>query len=336
MIYYRKIIKIKAEDSPNVQLGLAQIAAGLKPTNEILVPGVLSFEEYQYRRDTWKPERQTVGLDAEFYEGPELKLFPKEWLQLACNIERVALCRSHPAEAIGVDPGEGGANTVWAVINRYGLKEMISEKTPDTSVIPKRTLELMRKHPTVEASKVCFDRGGGGKQHADTMRSMHPTLKAIRTVGFGKPITLEPQRGMRQFPEKKEYSEDKYVYCMQRDEMFGELSILIDPAAGVGYKSATFQDGKMITPPVIGRMFAIPRDNAIYVELHRQLALFPRSYDKEGRLKLPPKTRNPGEKETLKKTLVEIMGASPDESDALAIAGHAMLHRPIQQKASAL
>lgn len=339
MIYYRRIIKITAEDSPNVQLGLAQLKAGIKPTNKILIEygNILSWDEYCYRKDTWDEARQCVGLRAEFYEGPELKLFPRDWLNLACEIERVQLCRSHPAEAIGVDPGEGGANTVWCAINKYGLKEMISEKTPDTSVIPHRTIDFWKKrHPTVEPSRICFDRGGGGKQHADVIRSMHPDWRVVRTVAFGEPINIPPQRGMKQFPERFEYYEDKYVYCMRRDEMFGELSNLVDPRRGIGYQPAIIVQGQVKTLAQTGKMFAIPRDNPTYLELHRQLALFPKLYDKEGRLKIPSKNRNPGEKETNKKTLIEIIGNSPDEADALGIACHAMLHRPKQQFASVI
>jgi hypothetical protein len=39
--YFRRVIRIKAEDSPNVRYALAQIAAGKKPTGEVILPGVL-------------------------------------------------------------------------------------------------------------------------------------------------------------------------------------------------------------------------------------------------------------------------------------------------------
>ena len=91
MRYYRKIIKIRAEDSPNVRLALEQQRLGIIPTNEILVPGVLTWTECCKRRATWDAIRQCIGLDAEFYEGAELLLFPPEWLnraeQLAARIK---------------------------------------------------------------------------------------------------------------------------------------------------------------------------------------------------------------------------------------------------------
>jgi hypothetical protein len=56
-------------------------------------------------------------------------------------------------------------------------------------------------------------------------------------------------------------------------------------------------------------------------------------YDEEGRMMLLPKSRKPGGNAT-QKTLTELIGHSPDEADALALAVHAMLH-PGERKPTA-
>ena len=42
----RKIIRIKAEESPNVRYALAEIKAGREPSHRILVPGVKTYATY--------------------------------------------------------------------------------------------------------------------------------------------------------------------------------------------------------------------------------------------------------------------------------------------------
>ncbi|HWY35501.1 MAG TPA: hypothetical protein VNX68_12720, partial [Nitrosopumilaceae archaeon] len=81
--YYRKIIKIKATDSPNVRLALLQIERGEKPTGEILVPGVKSYEEYTKNIELWDDYQKSVSLEEEFYKGAEIYLYPSKWLDLA-------------------------------------------------------------------------------------------------------------------------------------------------------------------------------------------------------------------------------------------------------------
>jgi hypothetical protein len=115
-----------------------------------------------------------------------------------------------------------------------------------------------------------FDRGGGGKQHADRMRAMgYP----VRTVAFGEAVTPDIRRGLRRIDERVEAQEERYVYLNRRAEMYGTLRELIDPARDV---------------PV----FALPAE---YTVLRRQLSPIPLMFDAEGRLKLPPKNRTSAE-----------------------------------------
>ncbi len=105
------------------------------------------------------------------------------------------------------------------------------------------------------------------------------------------------------------------MYLNRRAQLYGELSILMNPSGPRGGWAVDADQGPAVR------------------ELLRQLALIPTVYDREGRLKLPPKDRdNPNSTEV---TLKSIMGCSPDESDATVLGVHAMLHRPPRSRAGA-
>lgn len=319
--YIRKVIHITAADSPNVRLAIEQQKRGLPVTEQEVVPGVLSWREYQKRLNTWDEILRTIGLHARFYEGAEVLLYPPHWLNRAEELARERGNRTHPngRKALGIDPGEGMANTAWAIVDDSGLLDLISKKTPDTSTIINDTLALMERWQ-IPPERVLFDRGGGGKQHADTMRAMrstrYPQGIKVRSVGFGESITLDPKRGVRPIDVRIDAKEDKYAYVNRRAEMYGELRILMDP-------TAIYRDsmGKEVQCA-----FAIPER---FIELRRQLAPIPLLYDGEGRMRLPPKNRKGGSENSKQgeKTLTEIIGRSPDEADAVVLAVHALLHK---------
>ena len=299
--YFRKVIRIRATDSPNVRYALAQKAAGLPITNDILVPGVITYEEYRYRELTWDKIKKRVGLEAEFYEGEENLLYPPLWLDNSAKIAELLKVQIpiRRAKSIGIDPAEGGDKTSICVIDEFGILELTSSLTPDTSVIPNLVLGLMLRYG-VPASKVAFDRGGGGKQHADTLRSRG---YKVRTVAFGESVSLDPRQGTNQLKARIEVKEDKYVYKNRRAEMFGELRYAIQPSNSI--------------------VFAIPAE---YTNLRQELAPIPFTYDPEGRLVLPPKNAKPGDSKD-EITLTKLIGHSPDEADALVLAYHAMTHK---------
>src|SRR5262245_41896918 len=144
--YFRRVIRITAADSPNVRREAAR-RAGLPESDwPAETPGVLSWDEYQRRRATWDAVRQAIGLDAEFYEGPQLLLFPPDWLAHSARVAEELRHQSRTAKAIGVDPAEGGDHSSWAVVDEYGLIELVSIQTPDTSIVPGRTLALMNEY----------------------------------------------------------------------------------------------------------------------------------------------------------------------------------------------
>ena len=298
--YYRKVIKIKASQSPNVRHTQAEIDAKRKPTNAILVPGVVDYETYLKRRKLWDKIRQCIGLDADFYEGSEELLFPPDWLN---NSERMAKAyhNSKPTH-IGCDPGEGGDSTVWALSNRNCLCKLISKKTVDTVEIVDRTKSLIWEYG-IAHENVLFDAGGGGKQHADRLRSGGFNVKLL---WFGGAATKPPKRGYKTYKYKLDDLESKYVYLNKRAEMYGLLSTAIDPSNEIP--------------------FGIPAE---YTELRRQLACIPKIWD-EGRLRLPPKHRvNPNSKEI---TMQELLGRSPDEADALVLSTYGIFGIPAPEQ----
>src|SRR5580692_2201228 len=205
---YQKVVKIRAVDSPNVRYGLAEQRLGRTPTNRILVPGVKSFRWYQKDLETLNELERCVKLDADFYEGKEVKMFPREWLDRAKERHEALRGRHRKASAIGIDPGEGGANTAWAAVDEFGVIEVQSYRTPDTSCIPGDTIAFGKKHGVPPHDWV-FDRGGGGFQHANVLRN---TGYPVRTVAFGEAVALEIKRGLYPTDVRRENKEERYVY----------------------------------------------------------------------------------------------------------------------------
>ncbi len=104
--YYRRVIRIEAEDSPNVRYARAEIAAGLQPSDRVIVHGVKSWGEYQKNLATWSRQKQEMSLRARFWKGASALMFPYEWLDRAeRRAEKLALeGMKRQALGIGVDP----------------------------------------------------------------------------------------------------------------------------------------------------------------------------------------------------------------------------------------
>jgi len=291
--YYRKVIRITAEDSPNIRLARLEIAQGKKPSGRILVPGVKIWDEYQREQLLWDEIQKAVSHRAEFYEGAEVKMFPPEWLEKSAEIaERLGpngLRRGRLT--MGVDSAEGGDKTAWAICSEYGLVELIAQRTPDTVQVVNQTIALARRW-NISPTDIVFDRGGGGKQHADRLRALG--YQGVRTVGFGESATPERRAGRMPLKDRRLADEARYAYVNRRGQLYGTLRQRLDPSSG--------------------QPFAIPRQ---YGELRRQLSVIPLTYDEEGRLVILPKTRKQGSN---RPSLTDLVGHSPDEADALTLA----------------
>lgn len=329
--WFRRVIQIKAEDSPNVKAGLEG-----RLDSHVPVPGVLSYAEYLERRATWDPIRQTVGLDAEFYEGAELKLVPARWLKEAAEYAKERPPVSPALRRwMGVDPAEGGDDTCWVIIDRHGVLFVLRLKTNDTNVVYGKTLELMQRFG-VAAEDVAFDRGGG-KEHADRLRAAGHN---VRTVDFGT-LKVEPKRGIRVFPEKREAVETKGEFKSRRSELYWNVRMLLErplteaeamddrvreAVAGLAGRGVVPKKDRFATP--------LPMCD----ELHRQLSVVPLTYDELGRFELIPK-QDPKDDdptrpaENLKTFRYLLGGGSPDVADAFALAVFAMQNKPLRQTA---
>jgi hypothetical protein len=264
-------------------------------------------------RDFLAEERRSMGsvwyaqeYECQFSDATGTPLYPPEWLEHAASRAREVLGQKRQAKAIGCDPAEGGDKSCWAVVDELGLIHLLSLSTPDTTVIPKETVRLMRDYG-VPAERVLFDRGGGGKEHADRLRSMGHN---VGTVSFGETPSAELRRGATPFAERRDVREEKFSYRNLRAEMYYGLRRLLDPCTGTG--------------------FAIPGE---YAKLRRQLNVIPLKHDSEGRIELPPKNKR--NQESKEPSLVELIGHSPDELDSLVLAVHALLNKPTRARATA-
>lgn len=309
-VYDRRVIRIKGSDSPNVRLALAQIAAGQAPSGEMIVPGVLSWEDYSQRLRTWDERRRSVGLEAMFWMGKESMLYPLAWLDRAERIARLLRPMKRTAKAMGIDTAEGGDDTAWSIVDELGLIYQQAIKTPDTGFIMPETIRLMELYGLPD-QRVMFDRNGGGKQIADQMRGRGIY---VRTVFFGEAPSLRIKHGRQQVKDRRQVKEVRAIYKNMRAEMYGNLRDLLEPS------SDTNKLG-----------FALPQE---YAELRRQLALIPYLKDGEDRMYMLPKSKRDPKSTEL--TLMQILGCSPDEADSLVIAIHCMLSKPERTLAGAV
>lgn len=298
--FYRKIIQVKAIDSPNVRYGIARKKAG--KSSKILIPGVKPYHEYLKNRRLWDAVRQCVCLDAEFYEGAETLLYPPDWLNRAEQIA-ARLVAKRRGEAMGVDPAEGGDSSAWAIIDHRGLIELLAKKTADTTEVTNQTLALANQFQ-IPDERIFFDRGGGGKQHVDRLRLQG---RKVKTVAFGESVMPQRRRGITPMEQRIGHDEVKYAYRNRRAQMYGILRELLDPTQ-VG--------------------FGLP---ARYPELRRQLAVMPLRWDGEGRMVMLPKHKR--NKDDKRETLTELVGHSPDEADALVLAVYGLQYEKLRPKA---
>lgn len=305
--YDIKVLKIPATRSPNVRLALEEEKLGKPISRTILVPGCIDIDDYRFRAKTYDPVKKAAGLDAEFYEGEEVKMFPQTWL--SASQERADGLEGQARtfrRTLGVDTAEGGDNTVWTVVDRLGVIEQVSMKTRNTAMIKGRTIALMKSH-NIRDRDVLFDRGGGGKEHVDYLRQQG---FMVNSVGFGENPTPpdEFMTGWKDPEEKKNIKEQRYAYKNKRAQLYGTLRELLNP------------DRVLFSENEENEIFAIPRK---FTEIIRQLLPLPLLYDGEGRLYLPSKNkRTARSKET---TIQDLLGHSPDETDSLVLAVFALV-----------
>jgi hypothetical protein len=112
--------------------------------------------------------------------------------------------------------------------------------------------------------------------------------------------------------DKIDQREERYAYTNRRAEMYGLLRSLVDP---------------------VEQGWGIPTE--YYDCLVSQLSVLPLLYDEEGRMYMLPKNRK-RDSESKRQTLTELIGHSPDESDALVLAVYGMLRKAKRAVAGAI
>lgn len=322
--YLRKVIRIAAEDTPNVMLGLQQLARGEEPTGERVLPGVLSWGEYVDRRRTLPKSRQAVILDARWWDGADEKLILPIWCDTAkAFAAEAALIRKRGAYGrfMGVDSAAGGDMSAWVAGDRLGVTHCEERKTPNTNDVFSWTLRYMRDW-AVPANHVVFDLGGGGREHAHRLRAAG---HKVRAVGFGKVPHLDIKRAgtVRQFEERRDVAEDAMAYTNQRSEMAWDLRLILERDERGKYQGDKFQG---VNVPGFGLA-----GNQVD-ELVRQLLAPPVRWDGQGKFLLipkdDPKRAEHEQEETSLVTFRKLLGRSPDLFDAFCCMVFGMTHKP--------
>jgi len=225
------------------------------------------------------------------------------------------------------------------VVDRYGIVEVRSmspqdfqgpDGLPDTTRMARATLDLMARY-SIRADHVAIDAGGGGQEAiGDPLRRMG---YRVRMINFGG----SPSKRRRK------------AYRNLRAELYGVMAEVVNPAnwtrggapvTGDGADAedaAGESDGSRAgaapdAPTRWTRCFALDLDGPCGDELRLlvdELSLIPKHRDGEGRMYLPSKDKDRAGSDQV--CLRDIIGHSPDRSDALALACWAMrtAERPV-------
>lgn len=328
----RKIIHMPAECSPNVRRALwrinnlgaapsvevkcyedwqAALARGEQlgdPGDEVILPGVLTWNKYVEHERTWDVDKKEIGLRARFPTGAGVRLFPQDWLdfcgQKAFDLMEQHRSRRRQGEALGIDTAEGGNNTAFCVGDKLGVLELIGIKTADTNSVRDFTRDLQRQF-NVPHEKIVFDIGGGGRVHCQTLR--RDLGWKCQAVTFSGKTPIDLKRGMTRIEDRQANREVKSVFKSRRVEMYSTASDMMNPATG-GYGVPSERNG------------------GAWTKLAGYLKPLLRQYDEDGVMYLPPK-------EDLIKDFYS--GESPDEADAFVLMIRGLTHKGLRSRAGA-
>jgi hypothetical protein len=145
-------------------------------------------------------------------------------------------------------------------------------------------------------------------------------------VFFGEKVIPERKRGLTPLEHRKLQDEERTTYFNRRSEMYGLLSRAIDPESEGESETTSSR-----TKPK--EVYGIPQS---MVELHKQLRPIPKIYNGEGQLWLPPKNKPPGSDKSTVKTLIEMIGHSPDEADSAVLCYYGLIRKGKRIRAGAV
>jgi hypothetical protein len=302
----RWVRHVSPEESPNLIRSREMDQRGEKGPYPMVVPGLLSRQEYDEWDATWDEPRKRVRLRGELPDEEAMKLYPPSWLDLAQRLgvklreqlRRDERWHGDGPYALGIDVAYGGGDlTAWVVLGRYGVRHVHARSTPNTTAISGYTIELIRRYQ-IRSWAVAFDSGGGGKQIADMLRER-------RDMDFGEIVDVS--FGANPL--------DQHKYYNRRTELYGELRTVLEATAERQALLALSADAW----PRQTRCLSLPPDDA---KLREDLAVLPYEWDNEGKLRLPPKDHRRRDLSSQMERSVRDMlsGRSPDRGDALALA----------------
>lgn len=306
----RHVIHISGEDSPNVIAAKRYYELGGKGRPPSVIPGVLQWHEYLYRKKHWDKSKKRTRLEGLFDEDSDALMFPMTKLDAAQEVWPYVPNHRGPF-SMGLDVAMGGRDkTVWVIIDRFGVFDVIVRDYSDTMQIAGETIVLMNKYD-IPGRRVCVD-AGGGKSICDRLEEQ---ARYVNPIWFGSS------------------AEDSKSYFNARAEMYDMLSSAMDvdiwqcTKTGSGWEFPTIEseDEEDKEPEIAehASCFALPPEDDL---LREELACLPLIYDSEGKLRMLPKDVKNKLSETRKvheKTIKELIGRSPDRADALALAVYA-------------
>jgi hypothetical protein len=278
-----------------------------------IIDGLMSYRYMQVNSVVWDEETIARRLHGEFFEGAQSMLVPFDWLDLAMDAKRwrELLRRDRRAEAMGIDVAFGGADkTCWTVIDRHGIIEQIITDEGNAVKTAERTMALIRKHD-LTPSRVAMDAGAGGGAvcnfiHKGIVNPATGRMESapIKVVSFGERPGADDSgkgKGKRKLRPWSEIDPAK-AYFNRRAEMYGGLRDVLNPVQPEGSEPFMFGPDAW--------------------ELRKELAPIPLMHDDEGRMVLPPKDSDKRGVASVRK----LIGHSPDRSDSLVLALHALRH----------
>lgn len=298
------VIHIDCARTPNVSAGRTWNRLGRKGACRVPIPGIMSYANYVSHIQEWDEYNITTRLRGRLPDSDEgWVVVPRPWLDGCREVwpqidEEV---RGRLPKWLGVDASHGrGDLACWAVVDRLGLVDLRTMSPdeakdkygqPDTVKMLERTRDLMTAYG-IPGGRVIVDAGGGGQDAiADPLRREGVV---VRLVDFG--AAPSTKRARKQYKNR-------------RAELYGTLAEACNPTK--------WRQTELETPKCWERCFSIPPGDQ-YDALAEELPMIPKRYDREGKMHLPPKDkRDPNSKE---QSLREILGHSPDRSDAVALA----------------
>jgi hypothetical protein len=286
--HYRwRIIHIDCEDTPNVVAGKAWAEAGGVGQPPTVIPGMMSYANFIHRTREWDEFMRQTKLHGLLPEGSHHVCVPYDWLEESFALyQEVNGCDRGPYW-MGIDCAKGGRDkSAWAIVDRFGLAKLVVKDTPDTVELMTTTLALMSEFD-IPGARVAVDAAGGDESIVHPLRR-----KRIKIMGvsFGSSPTT-PAR--------------KKIYSNMRAELFCEAAKAISP------------DGWIRNGDEWQQVFTLNPSDPDARLLAEEISSIPKVMDSRDKIKLPPKQKVGKSTEI---TLRDILGHSPDRSDALVLA----------------